>query len=47
MEVSGYDGKKVIWRVVYNIVIEELKDIDEVGLQISYYNCFGEDEGGR
>ena len=32
VEVSGSDGKKVLWGVVDYCVIEEPKDNDEIGL---------------
>ena len=32
MEVSGYDWKKVIWKVVGSNSVEEQKDNNEIGL---------------
>ena len=33
MEVSGSDGKKDIWEVVDDHVVEDVKELDEIGLQ--------------
>ena len=33
VEVSGYDGKKVVWGVLYSHVVEELRENDEIGLR--------------
>ena len=33
VEVVGYDGKKVIWEVVNDHVVEEPTDHEEIGLQ--------------
>ena len=32
MEVVGYDGKRVIWEVVNDNVVEEVTNHDKIGL---------------
>ena len=46
MEVSDYDGKKVIWEVVYDHVVEDGKKNDDIGLWGFGFNIFEEDEEG-
>ena len=46
MEVFVNDGKKVIWEVVDNHVLEEPTDHDEIGLRGFDFYLFGEDEKG-
>ena len=46
MEVSGSDGKKILWEVVYDRVIDEGKDHYEIGLRGFDFNLFDEDEEG-
>ena len=43
-EVSGFEGKKVIWEVVNDRVVEEVKYHDEIGLQGLDFNLFDEDK---
>ena len=33
VESFGHDGKKVLWRVVNNHVVEEPTDHDDIGIQ--------------
>ena len=37
MEVSGYDGKKVVLKVVDDHVVEEGQEHDEIGLRGFYF----------
>ena len=37
MEVSGSDGKNVIWEVVDNNIVEEGKEHDDIGLCGFYF----------
>ena len=46
MEVSGSEGKKVLWEVVENRFVEKGKDHDEIGLRGFDFNLFGKDEEG-
>ena len=46
VEVSDYDGKKVIWEVVYDHVVENGKKNDDIGLWGFGFNIFEEDEEG-
>ena len=46
--VLGYDGNKVLWKVVDNHAVEETKENDEIGLWGFDFNLFDKDkEGGR
>ena len=45
MEVTGYDGKKFLWEVVDDHVVEEGNEHDEIGLRGFDFNFFTEDEG--
>ena len=40
MEVVSHDGKKFLWEVIYNHVIEEPTDHAEIGLQGFRFNWF-------
>ena len=40
VEVSGSDGKKVIWEVVEDHVLDKGKDHDEILLRINYFLYF-------
>ena len=40
MEVSVYDGKRVLWEVVDHSVVEEGKEHDEIGLRKFDFNFF-------
>ena len=40
VEVSGSDGKRVLWGVVDDHVVEEEKEHDEIGLQRFYLIYF-------
>ena len=42
VEVVGNYGKKVLWEVVYNHVVEEATDNDEIGLWGFDFNLFDE-----
>ena len=44
VEVVGSGGKKVIWEVIDDHVIEEVNDNDEIGLQGFAFNLFDEDK---
>ena len=46
MEVFGHDGKKILWEVVDDHVVEEATDHDEIVLQGFDFNLFGEDKKG-
>ena len=46
MEVSGSDGKKVLWEVVYDHVVEEPKYDDEIVLQGFNFYFFTKMKGG-
>ena len=41
MEVSGFGGKKVLLGVVYDHVVEEVKEHDEIGLRGFDFYSFG------
>ena len=43
MEVSGSDGKKVLWVAVENHAIEEGNEHGEIGIQGFYFGYFEED----
>ena len=45
MEVSCSSGKRVLWEVAYDNVVEDQRDNDEIGLWRFYFNLFDEDEG--
>ena len=45
MGVSGSDGRKVIWEVVDDRVVEEGKEHGDIGLWGFGFNDFGEDKG--
>ena len=48
MEVSGSEGKKVLWKIVDDRVLEGPKDNDEIGIWGFYFNLFDADgRGGR
>ena len=38
VEVSGSDGKKVIWELVDDNVVDEGKDHAEIGIQVFDFN---------
>ena len=42
----GHDGKKVLWEVVDDHVVEEPTDYDEIGLRGFDFNFFDEDKKG-
>ena len=46
VEVVCYDGKKVLWELVDNHVVEQESDHDEIGLRGFDLNLFGEDGKG-
>ena len=46
VEFIGSDGKKVVWGVVENYVVEKLKYIDEIVLQGFISNFFTRSMGG-
>ena len=46
MEVVDHDGKTVLWKLVYDNVVEEETDHDEIGLRGFDFSSFGEDEKG-
>ena len=46
MEVVSFDRKKVLWEVVENHVLKEVKDHDEIWLQGFGFNYFDKDEEG-
>ena len=41
--VVGSDGRKIIWEVVDNHVVEEENDNDEIGLRGFNFNFFDKD----
>ena len=47
VEVSGSDGKKVIWKVVYDNVVEDPNKNDDIWLRGFDFNSFDADAGGR
>ena len=46
MEVVGHDGKKFLWEVAEDHVVEEPTDHDDIGLRGFGFNLFGKDEKG-
>ena len=46
VEFFGHEGKKVIWKVVDDHVVEEPTDHDEIGLRGFDFNLFDKDEKG-
>ena len=44
--MSGYDRKKVVWGVIYDHVVKDPKDNDDIGLRGFYLIVFGEYKGG-
>ena len=44
--VLGYDGNKVLWKVVDNHAVEETKENDEIGLWGFDFNLFDKYEKG-
>ena len=46
VEVVSFDRKKVLWEVVENHVLKEVKDHDEIWLQGFGFNYFDKDEEG-
>ena len=46
VEVVGHDKKKVIWEVVYDNVVEEPTDHEEIGLRGFDFNVFNKDKEG-
>ena len=44
MEVIGFDGNKVLWEVVYDHVVEEGNDHEEIGLRGFYFNLFDKND---
>ena len=38
VELSGSYGKKILWEVLDNSVVEEVKDYDKIGPQVFF--CF-------
>ena len=46
MEVSGSDGKKVLWEVVDDHVVEEGKEHDDIGLWGFDFNLIDKDKEG-
>ena len=46
MEVTGYDGKKFLWEVVDDHVVEEGKEHDEIGLWGFDFDLFEKDKEG-
>ena len=46
MEVSGSDGKKFLWEVVDDHVVEEGKEHNDIGLWGFDFILFGEDGEG-
>ena len=47
VEVSCYDGKKVLWGVVDDHVVKDTNNNDELWLRLFGVNLFGVDEGGE
>ena len=45
MYVVGYDGKKVLWEVEYDHIVEKRKYHDEIGLWLFDFNLF--DKNGK
>ena len=45
VEVVGSEGKKVLWEVVDNHVIEDPKNNDDMGLRVFDFNFIDGDEG--
>ena len=45
MEVSGYDGNKVLWEVVDGHVVEDTRENYEIGLQV-FDMFFDKHKGG-
>ena len=37
VELSGSYGKKILWEVLDNSVVEEVKDYDEIGPQVFFF----------
>ena len=46
MEVVCSKGKKVVWEMVDNHVVEEETENDDIGLQEFDFSLFGKDENG-
>ena len=46
VEFVGYDGKKFLWEVVYDHVVEERNDHEEIVLRGFDFNVYNEDEEG-
>ena len=46
VEFVGHDGKKVLWEVVNNHVVEEPTEHEDIGLWGFDFNYFDEDEEG-
>ena len=46
MEVSGYDGNKVLWVVLYDHVFEDPRKNDETGVQRFGFDYFDVYKGG-
>ena len=46
MEVFGCDGRKFVWEVVDDHVVEEATDHNEIGLRDFDFNFFDKDEKG-
>ena len=46
VEVVGHDGKKFLWEVAEDHVVEEPTDHDDIGLRGFGFNLFGKDEKG-
>ena len=42
MEVSGYYGKRFVWEVVDNHVVEDKNDNYEIGIHVYDFNLFDE-----
>ena len=48
MEVLGYDGKKLLWKVIFYHIINDPNKNGEIGLQGFVFNMFyGYDEEKR
>ena len=46
MDVFSHYGKRFLWEVVDDHVVEEATDHDEIGIWGFDFNCFGKDEKG-
>ena len=46
LECLDHDGKKVLWKVFNNHIVEEPTDHDDIGLRGVDINLFNKDEKG-